>query len=111
MSHGAGGKSSAALVDAVFVEGFRNEALKQLGDGAVPTLPSGEQLPFSTDSFVVPALRFGGSIGHLAAEEAANDLAIARPYAAAFVLEEGFPHLRVAEIITDVAAGRAAGVR
>ena len=27
MSHGAGGKSSAALVDAVFVEGFRNERL------------------------------------------------------------------------------------
>ena len=40
LAHGAGGKSSAALVDAVFVEAFRNPELEQLGDGAVLTLPS-----------------------------------------------------------------------
>ena len=35
LAHGAGGKSSAALVDAVFVEAFRNDELEQLGDAAV----------------------------------------------------------------------------
>ena len=34
LAHGAGGKSSAALVDAVFVEAFRNDELEQLGDAA-----------------------------------------------------------------------------
>jgi len=29
LAHGAGGKASAALVDAVFLEAFRNEALEQ----------------------------------------------------------------------------------
>ena len=76
LAHGAGGKSSAALVDAVFVEAFRNPELEQLGDGAVLTLPSGERLAFSTDSFVVSPLRFpGGSIGHLAVHGTANDAA------------------------------------
>ena len=48
LAHGAGGKSSAALVDSVFLEAFRNPQLEQLGDGAVLTLPSGERLAFST---------------------------------------------------------------
>ena len=34
LAHGAGGKSSAALVDAVFLEAFRNDELEQLGDAA-----------------------------------------------------------------------------
>ncbi len=117
MSHGAGGKSSAALVDAVFVEGFRNEQLEQLGDGAVLTLPSGERLAFSTDSFVVQPLRFpGGSIGHLAVHGTVNDLAMAgaRPswLSAAFVLEEGFKISELQEIVADMAAAAlAAGVQ
>ena len=41
------------------------------------TLPSGERLAFSTDSFVVSPLRFpGGSIGHLAVHGTANDLSV-----------------------------------
>ena len=44
LAHGAGGKASAALVDAVFVEAFRNPLLESLGDGAVLTLPSGERV-------------------------------------------------------------------
>ena len=82
LAHGAGGKSSAALVDAVFVEAFRNPELEQLGDGAVLTLPSQERLAFSTDSFVVQPLEFpGGTIGHLAVHGTVNDLAVsgARP--------------------------------
>ncbi|MGH3598488.1 MAG: hydrogenase expression/formation protein HypE, partial [Mycobacterium sp.] len=31
-AHGAGGKASAALLDAVFMEAFRNPLLESLGD-------------------------------------------------------------------------------
>jgi hydrogenase expression/formation protein HypE len=112
LAHGAGGKSSAALVDAVFVEAFGNE----LGDGAVLTTPGG-RLAMSTDAFVVQPLRFpGGSIGHLAVHGTVNDLAMAgavpRWLSAAFVLEEGFPIAELRAIVADMAeAAEAAGVR
>ncbi|QHE67473.1 hydrogenase expression/formation protein HypE [Rhodococcus sp. WAY2] len=107
LAHGAGGKSSAALVDAVFVEAFRNEELEQLGDAAALALPSGERLAFSTDSYVVQPRRFpGGSIGHLAVHGTVNDLAVsgARPQwlSAAFVIEEGFPIAELKEIVADM---------
>src|SRR4051794_6124054 len=117
LAHGAGGKSSAALVDAVFVEAFRNPLLESLGDGAVVTLPSGDRLAFSTDSFVVSPLRFpGGSIGHLAVHGTVNDLAVsgATPQwlSAAFVIAEGFEIAALREIVADMAAAaRAAGVQ
>jgi hydrogenase expression/formation protein HypE len=109
LAHGAGGKSSAALVDAVFVEAFRNPQLEQPGDGAVLTLPSGERLAFSTDSFLVSPLRFpGGSIGHLAVHGTVNDLAVSgavpRWLSAAFVIEEGFAVSDLREIAADMAA-------
>jgi hydrogenase expression/formation protein HypE len=116
LAHGAGGKSSAALVDAVFAEAFRNPQLEQLGDGAVLTLPSGERLAFSTDSFVVSPLRFpGGSIGHLAVHGTVNDLAVTgavpRWLSAAFLIEEGFGVTELREIVADMAtAAEAAGV-
>ena len=114
LAHGAGGKSSAALVDAVFVEAFRNPELEQLGDGAVLTLPSGERLAFSTDSFVVSPRRFpGGSIGHLAVHGTVNDLAVSgavpRWLSVAFVIEEGFAVRDLKEIAADMAGGRPGG--
>ncbi|MDN5860553.1 MAG: hydrogenase expression/formation protein HypE [Pseudonocardia sp.] len=117
LAHGAGGKSSAALVDAVFVEAFRNPLLESLGDGAVITLPGGERLAMSTDSFVVAPRRFpGGSIGHLAVHGTVNDLAMAGAVpswvSAAFVIEEGFPIAELREIVADMAvAAAAAGVQ
>jgi hydrogenase expression/formation protein HypE len=116
LAHGAGGKASAALVDAVFLEAFRNEALEPLGDGAVLMLPSGERVAFSTDSYVVKPRRFpGGSIGHLAVHGTVNDLAMAgaRPswLSAAFVIEEGFPVAELKAIVADMAEAAAqAGV-
>lgn len=116
LAHGAGGKSSAALIDAVFLEAFRNDALAQLGDGAVLALPSGERVAMSTDSFVVNPRRFpGGSIGHLAVHGTVNDLAMtgARPQwlSAAFVLEEGLDIAELREVVGDMAeAAAAAGV-
>jgi hydrogenase expression/formation protein HypE len=116
LAHGAGGKASAALVDAVFLEAFRNDALEQLGDGALVSLPSGECLAFSTDSYVVKPRRFpGGSIGHLAVHGTVNDLAMcgARPtwLSVAFVIEEGFPVAELTAIVADMADAAAhAGV-
>lgn len=113
LAHGAGGKSSAALVDAVFVEAFRNAPLEDLGDGAVLPLPGGGRLAFSTDAFVVQPLRFpGGSVGHLAVHGTVNDLAVSGAVpqwlSAAFVLEEGFPIAALREIVADMAAAAAA---
>jgi hydrogenase expression/formation protein HypE len=116
LAHGAGGKASAALIDAVFLEAFRNDALEPLGDGALLQLPSGERLAFSTDSYVVKPRRFpGGSIGHLAVHGTVNDLAMtgARPtwLSAAFVIEEGFPVDELKAVVADMAEAAAqAGV-
>lgn len=107
LAHGAGGKSSAALVDAVFLEAFRNPELEQLGDAAAVTLSSGERMAFSTDSYVVQPLQFpGGSIGNLAIHGTVNDLAVsgARPQwlSAAFVIEEGFDIANLRQIVDDM---------
>lgn len=116
MAHGAGGKSSAALVDAVFVEAFRNPTLEGLGDASVLTLPSGERIAVTTDSFVVQPIEFpGGSIGHLAVHGTVNDLAVsgAEPQwlSVAFVLEEGFEISHLKKIVADMKdAADAAGV-
>src|SRR5690349_4748375 len=116
MAHGAGGKSSAALTDNVFLEAFRNPQLEQLGDGAVLVTPGGDRLAFSTDSFVVYPIEFpGGTIGHLAVHGTTNDLAVcgAIPQwlSVAFVIEEGFEIERLKRIADDMrAAADAIGV-
>lgn len=114
LAHGAGGKSSAALTDAIFMEAFRNPTLEQLGDAAGLTMPSGERLAFTTDSYVVQPIQFpGGSIGHLAVHGTVNDLAVsgAEPkwLSAAFVIEEGLEISILKEIVADMteAAARA----
>jgi len=133
LAHGAGGKASAALVDAVFRPAFAEAASGSgpgpgpgpgpgsrddaLTDAAMLTLPSGERLAFTTDSFVVRPRRFpGGSIGHLAVHGTVNDLAVmgARPQwlSAAFVLQEGLPIDELRAIAVDMGdAARLAGVQ
>jgi len=116
LAHGAGGKASAALLEAVFIPAFANDALVAQTDAAVLALPSGDRLAFSTDSYVVHPLSFpAASVGHLAVHGTVNDLAMvgARPLAlsAAFVLEEGFPIEELRTIVADMAeAAAAAGV-
>ncbi len=114
LAHGAGGKSSAALVDGLFLEAFgRPEG--SLADAA--TLAPGGRVAFTTDSFVVQPLRFpGGSIGHLAVHGTVNDHAVSgavpRWLSAAFVIEEGFAVDQLRGIAADMAeAARAAGVQ
>ncbi len=121
LAHGAGGKASAALLDAVFLPAFDPEdatgSRHAQTDAALVDLPSGDRLAFSTDSYVVKPLRFpGGSAGKLAVHGTINDLAMmgARPIAlsAAFVLEEGMPIDVLREVVADMAeAAAAAGVR
>jgi hydrogenase expression/formation protein HypE len=116
LAHGAGGKASAALLDAVFLPAFAPESGNLQTDAAVLNTPSSGRLAFSTDSFVVKPLRFpGGSVGHLAVHGTVNDLAMmgARPLAlsAAFVLEEGLSIDLLREVVADMAeAAASAGV-
>ncbi len=117
LAHGAGGKASAALLEAVFLPAFAPAAGGvQATDAAVLALPSGERLAFTTDSFVVKPMQFaGGSVGHLAVHGTINDLAMvgARPLglSAAFVLEEGLPIDRLKAVVADMAeAAAVAGV-
>jgi len=113
-AHGAGGKASAALIQAVFVEAFGQPG-PELADGAVLDVPAG-RLAFSTDTYVVNPVRFrGGSIGDLAVNGTVNDLAVsgARPgwLSAAFVLEEGLPVDDLRGVVADMkAAADKAGV-
>lgn len=116
LAHGAGGKSSAALTDAVFLEAFRNPTLESLGDAAGLSLPGGERLAFSTDSYVVQPLQFpGGSIGHLAVHGTVNDLAVSgaepRWLSAGFVIEEGLSIDLLKDLVADMSqAAATAGV-
>ena len=115
LAHGAGGKATATLIDAVFLEAFRNPALERLGDGAAVEV-DGTRLAFTTDSYVVSPLFFpGGDIGDLAVNGTVNDLAMcgARPLwlSAGFVLEEGFAVADLERIVASMArAAAAAGV-
>ncbi len=115
LAHGAGGKATQTLVEAVFVEAFRNPILEKLEDQAVFTVP-GVELAFTTDGYVVSPLFFpGGDIGALAVNGTVNDLAMsgARPLhlSAGFILEEGFAIADLHKIAASMAqAAAAAGV-
>ena len=116
LAHGAGGKASAALVDAIFIEAFGAPNDVELSDAAGLEVESG-RIAFSTDSYVVNPIQFpGGSIGDLAINGTVNDLsvsgAIPRWISAAFVLEEGLTISTLREIVADMAAAaKKAGVR
>lgn len=95
LAHGAGGKATQTLVEAVFLEAFRNPCLERLEDQAIFDAGAA-RLAFTTDGYVVSPLFFpGGDIGDLAVNGTVNDLAVsgARPLhlSAGFILEEGFP--------------------
>ena len=116
LAHGAGGKATHALIEAVFRQAFDNPVLATMGDGAVLELGSA-RVAFTTDSFVVSPLFFpGGNIGDLAVNGTVNDLAMcgATPsyLSAGFVLEEGFAVELLHTISASMArAAAAAGVQ
>ena len=92
LSHGAGGREMAALIDEVFLARYGDP--NRVGDDSATVLLGSHRLAFTTDSFVVDPLFFpGGDIGRLAVAGTVNDLltAAARPLvlSASFILEEG----------------------
>ncbi len=115
MSHGAGGKATQTLIEAIFLDAFRNPLLEPLEDAAVLHIGA-SRVALTTDSYVVKPLFFpGGNIGDLAVNGTVNDLSVsgATPLylSAGFILEEGFPVAdlaRITETMRDAAA--AAGV-
>jgi hydrogenase expression/formation protein HypE len=129
LSHGAGGKSTHALIEALFLQELRNPMLEPLADSALFTIRdgaavadeaggtiTGPRFAFSTDSFVVKPLFFpGGDIGELAVNGTLNDLAMAGAspicLSAGFIVEEGLAVGELSRIVASMAAAaRAAGV-
>jgi len=116
MSHGSGGKATHTLIEAIFLDAFRNPLLEPLEDAARLAV-GGARIALTTDSYVVSPLFFpGGDIGDLAVNGTVNDLSVAGAtplyLSAGFILEEGFPVAdlnRVVESMRDAAA--AAGVQ
>ncbi len=115
MSHGAGGRAMAQLIEELFVQAFDNEWLRQMNDQACFAVLAGRMV-ISTDSHVVSPLFFpGGDIGSLSVHGTINDVAMsgARPLylAAGFILEEGFPLADLKRIVASMAdAAQQAGV-
>ena len=110
LAHGSGGRAMHELIEALFLDYFRNPLLEKLEDQAVFDLALGPaqtaasngngpgkiRMALTTDSYVVDPIFFpGGDIGKLAINGTVNDLAMsgARPLylATGFILEEGFP--------------------
>src|SRR5437660_3231823 len=95
LAHGSGGKATHTLIDALFLESFRNPVLEAMEDQATLTV-SGARLAFTTDSFVVHPLSFPArNVGDLAVNGTVNDLAVggARPLylSSGITLGEAFP--------------------
>ena len=115
MSHGAGGRAMAQLIDELFVAQLDNEWLRQLNDQAAFAVSAGRMV-MATDSHVVSPLFFpGGDIGCLSVHGTINDVAMAgaRPLylSASFILEEGYPLAELRRIVESMAAAsRAARV-
>ena len=115
LDYGSGGKKTSRLIEELILPGFDNEALRELGDGAV--VPGNGTLAFSTDSFVVSPLFFpGGDIGKLAVCGTVNDLAMCgaepRYLSCSLILEEGLPVETLKRVLQSMhEAAESAGVR
>jgi len=115
MTHGAGGRAMAQLIDELFVKHFDNKLLSQGNDQALFNVQSGRMV-VSTDGHVVSPLFFpGGDIGSLSVHGTINDVAMsgAKPLylSAGFILEEGFELARLEKIVISMAnASKDAGV-
>jgi hydrogenase expression/formation protein HypE len=115
MAHGAGGRATQTLIEGLLVPALGNASLEALADAGTVTI-DGLDLALTTDSFVVRPIVFpGGSIGELAVNGTANDLAVAgaRPQALtlSLVLEEGLEaDVLRAEVEANARAAQAADV-
>jgi hydrogenase expression/formation protein HypE len=110
MAHGAGGKATQTLIEGLLVPALasHSESLLDMGDSGVLKI-DGLGIAMSTDSYVVKPIRFpGGSIGELAVNGTANDLAMAgaKPQALSLslILEEGLASDELRQEIEAIAA-------
>lgn len=106
LAHGAGGAEMQELIDSF---GIANRgAWKECdNDSAILPISKGQNLVFTTDSFVVDPIFFpGGDIGHLAVCGTINDLVVmgAKPLglSLAFIIEEGMQIKDIDAIIRSV---------
>lgn len=116
LAHGGGGKAMRDLIDDIFVGAFDNPSLSPLEDQArfdlADLAKEGDQLAFTTDSYVLSPLEIPGSnIGELAICGTVNDLAVggAKPLylTCAVIIEEGLPVdtlRRIVRTMADTAA-------
>lgn len=121
LAHGSGGKAMHELINGVFIKAFNNPILAKLEDQATIDLASlikyGNQLAFTTDSYVVDPLFFpGGDIGTLAINGTVNDLAMsgAKPLylTCGFILEEGLSVDILRQVVASMqTAANKAGVK
>ena len=115
LSHGAGGRASAQLIDQIFHPAFDNPILAQGNDQAAFDVAAGRMV-MSTDGYVISPLFFpGGDIGSLAVHGTINDVAMAGAHplhiAAGYIIEEGFPLADLQRIAISMGrAAREAGV-
>jgi hydrogenase expression/formation protein HypE len=107
LSHGGGGEETNGLIHELFYRHFSNDILIRAEDAAV--LEVDKKIAFTTDSFTVSPLFFGGGdIGKLAVAGTVNDLAMmgAKPLylSAAFMIEEGLPFNELERIVESMAS-------
>ncbi len=107
LNHGSGGRLMHRLIEEVFYKYFSNDILLKQKDAAEIAL-YGDNLAFTTDSFVVEPIFFpGGDIGKLAICGTVNDLAVsgANPkyLSASFIIEEGFLREDLERIVQSMA--------
>ncbi|QGG48461.1 hydrogenase expression/formation protein HypE [Heliorestis convoluta] len=107
LAHGDGGALTHQLVQDLFLQHFKHEALQAQNDGALLKALSGPPV-LSTDSFVISPYFFpGGDIGKLAVAGTVNDIAVtgAIPLylTVAFILEEGLPISDLEKIVASLA--------
>jgi hydrogenase expression/formation protein HypE len=107
LSHGGGGEEMDQLIRDLFYKAFGNDILLRSEDAAVISV--GRVIAFTTDSFTVSPLFFGGgNIGKLSVAGTVNDLTMmgAKPLylSAAFMIEEGLPMADLKEIVETMAS-------
>ncbi|HEY9113814.1 MAG TPA: hydrogenase expression/formation protein HypE [Bacteroidales bacterium] len=116
LGHGSGGKLSHDLIDSLFAKHFDNAYLRQQSDSAI-LKSEGENIAFTTDSFVVDPIFFpGGDIGKLAIAGTVNDLAVSGAVplfiSCGFIIEEGFSRDELEKIVISMAKeAKKAGVQ
>lgn len=115
LDYGSGGRKTSQLIDEMILPVLSNEALAQLGDGAL--LQGHEKLVFSTDSFVVSPCFFpGGDIGKLSVCGTVNDVSMCggepKYLSLSFIIEEGMRVEDLKKIIDSIGrTARDAGVQ